>query len=328
MTAARALAATAGLAVVAWLVWETGPGLVLARMQELSWRLPVILLPSGLVTVIDAASWRYCFPGRLPAPTLLVPARLAGEAVNDTTPTGTLGGEPLKAWLLVRAGIPLEEGLVSVVVAKTVLVASQVGFLALGLAVAVTQPDVPTAVTSTLAGLVAAGAAAVAGLVWAQRRGLFRVGSRAVGWIGLGSVAAVTTRLDAELRAYYRARRGRLTGALAIHLAGWITGSLEAWLVLRFFGEPAGLATALVIEAWAAGIRSVGFLVPAAAGVQEGGLVAVFAGLGLGADAGLTFALVRRIREAVWILAGYGILATWPWPRPSETGRGTPGGAL
>lgn len=308
---------------MAWLLWETGPGLVLVRIQELSWRLPVILLPSVLVTVIDAASWRYCFAGRLPAPALLVAARLAGEAVNDTTPTGTLGGEPLKAWLLVRAGIPLEEGLVSVVVAKTVLVASQVGFLALGLAVAVTRPDVPAALTSTMIGLVTAGGIAVAGLVWAQRRGLFRAGSRAVAWMGLASMAAVTTRLDADLRAYYRARRGRLTAALAIHLAGWITGSLEAWLALRFFGDPAGIAVALVIEAWATGIRSVGFLVPAAAGVQEGGLVAVFAGLGLGADAGLTFALVRRLREAVWIVAGYGILAAWPWPRPSELGRGT-----
>jgi uncharacterized protein (TIRG00374 family) len=273
------------------------------------------------VAVLDAVSWRYGFPGPLPPAPLLVAARLAGEAVNDTTPTGTLGGEPLKAWLLVRAGIPMEEGLVSVVISKTVLVLSQVAFLAVGLLVAAGRPDVPLAVVSTLTALTAFGAFASAGLLWAQGHGLFRAGSRVVGWIGLDSVAAMASRLDVDLRAYYRDQRPRLAVGLAFHLAGWVAGSLEVWLALGFFGLSASFGSALVIEAWATGIRSLGFLVPAAAGVQEGGLVAVFAGLGLGAESGLAFALLRRLREALWIIVGYAVLAAWPLPRVSALGR-------
>jgi hypothetical protein len=67
-------------------------------------------------------------------------------------------------------------------------------------------------------------------------------------------------------------------------------------------------------------VRSAGFLVPAAAGVQEGGLVGIFASLGVAADVGLTVALVRRLREALWAAAGFGLLAAWPRsaPRPAS----------
>src|SRR5262249_40089615 len=134
MTLLRALAAAAGLAVIAWLWREIGPDVLLAQLRQLSWRLPLVFLPYGLIAALDGAGWRYSFPGRLPSLPLLVLVRLAGEAINITTPTATLGGEPVKAWLLTRVGVPLQEGLVSVVIGKTALVLSHVVFLALGLA--------------------------------------------------------------------------------------------------------------------------------------------------------------------------------------------------
>jgi hypothetical protein len=118
MTWLRALAAAAGVAVLGWLVWEIGPDTLGQQFRTLSWRLPVLFLPYALVAILDAAGWRYAFPGRLPSLPLLVAVRLAGEAVNVTTPTATLGGEPVKAWLLTRARVPFEDGLVSVVVAR------------------------------------------------------------------------------------------------------------------------------------------------------------------------------------------------------------------
>lgn len=44
-----------------------------------------------------------------------------------------------------------------------------------------------------------------------------------------------------------------------------------------------------------------------------------FVALGLGADAGLAFGLLRRIREVVWAAVGYALLAAWGRPSAGRT---------
>jgi putative membrane protein len=307
----RVLAALAGVAVLAWLVWEIGAG-VLTSLAELSWRLPLAFLPHALVAMLDAAGWRYAFPGRMPGVPLLAAARLAGEAVNLTTPTATLGGEPLKAWLLARTRVPLDEGLVSVVVAKTALIVAHLLFVAVAVLLAVRQAAAAPALLTAMAGLTAVGAVAVAGFVFTQQRGLFGASGRALSWSGFSALAVHLARLDAGLLRFYRERRARFTLAVTWHLAGWVAGGLEVWFALRLLGSPIAPGTAILIEAFATAIRAASFLVPAALGVQEGGLVGIFVGFGLEAGTGLAFGLVRRLREVAWAAVGFGILAVWP----------------
>ena len=47
------------------------------------------------------------------------------------------------------------------------------------------------------------------------------------------------------------------------------------------------------------------FMVPASLGALEGGNVAIFTAFGLGGAVGLTYTLVRRLREIVWVLVGF-----------------------
>lgn len=319
MSHARALAGLVGLAVVGWLVWETGPRALWAQFQTVGWRLPLLLLPNALGQLLDSVGWRWAFPGRVPSFRRLVAARLAGEAVNATTPTATLGGEPLKAWLASRNGPPFEEAFASVVVAKTAVVVAHLGFVALAVALAVWRLPRAAPLVSSVAALAAAGVAAVGGFLWTQQRGLFSASTRALAWLGLGgSVAGRAARVDAQLAAFYRERRGRFLLSVLFHALGWGAGSLEVWVALRLLGTPVDAATAVVIEGFATAIRSAGFLVPASLGVQEGGLIGIFHAFGLGADLGLAVALLRRLREAVWALAGYALLAAWGVPAPAE----------
>ena len=131
LKALRPLAVLAGALIVVWLVWEIGVATLVAELRKLSWRLPLILLPQAVTNLFKTEAWRLAFPRRRPRFGLLFPVRLAGEAVNETTPTATMGGDALKAFLLVRASgaVPIEEGFVSVVVAKTALVASLAAFI-------------------------------------------------------------------------------------------------------------------------------------------------------------------------------------------------------
>ena len=94
--------------------------------------------------------------------------------------------------------------------------------------------------------------------------------------------------------------------------------------MLTLLESPVPLLTALVIEAGAAGVRAVGFLIPGSIGVLESGLVGIFAMLGLGSSTGLAFSVARRFREGVWILIGYGCLAVMRAPKAPDAGAPVP----
>ena len=80
-----------------------------------------VLLPSLLMYVLEAYGWRVtlgAWAKDVPFWRVLA-IRTAGEVVNMTTPTAYVGGEPLKAFLLKRQGVPIVEGLASVVTAMS-----------------------------------------------------------------------------------------------------------------------------------------------------------------------------------------------------------------
>ena len=49
-------------------------------------------------------------------------------------------------------------------------------------------------------------------------------------------------------------------------------------------------------------------MIPGSLGALEGGNVAIFVAFGLPGAAGLSFSLVRRLREGTWALVGLGAL--------------------
>ncbi|MBI4245963.1 MAG: flippase-like domain-containing protein, partial [Candidatus Rokubacteria bacterium] len=205
------------------MVARNDPAAVLSSLSRLSWELVIVLvLPHSLVTIFDTLGWRFAFRRDTVAFRALVPARLAGEAVNMATPTAALGGEAVKTWLL-RGHVSLDESLPSVIIAKTTITIAQGVFLLFGIALA--WRTLPS-------------------------DSLFL---HAMQWL---------LAVEADHRDRDRGLRGCRPG--------------------RRLPDPgrAGL------------------------GVLEGGDVATFAALGLESAAGLSFSLVRRLREALWIGIG------------------------
>ena len=57
-------------------------------------------------------------------------------------------------------------------------------------------------------------------------------------------------------------------------------------------------------------------MIPASLGALEGGYIVVFAALGLGGALGLSYTLIRRLRELLWAMLGLvwlGGLRARPW---------------
>ena len=119
------------------LVWNIGIGEVVAHLRQIGWLAPLLLVPYIAIALCDAKGWACAIPFSAHARKVplwrLSLARVAGEAVNNLTPTANLGGEPIKVYLLRAHGLTVDTGLASVVVAKTTLMVSQVVFILLGL---------------------------------------------------------------------------------------------------------------------------------------------------------------------------------------------------
>jgi uncharacterized membrane protein YbhN (UPF0104 family) len=69
-------------------------------------------------------------------------------------------------------------------------------------------------------------------------------------------------------------------------------------------------AQALILDSLFCGLRTVGFVVPAALGVQEAGYVLVCALVGVPAAPAVALSLLRRLSDLV---LGAPALGVWPW---------------
>jgi hypothetical protein len=79
---------------------------------------------------------------------------------------------------------------------------------------------------------------------------------------------------------------------------------------LYVLGHPVELSSALVIESLGQAFKALGFAVPGALGIQEGGYILVCGLYGLSAELAIALSLVKRLRE---IALGLPALATWQW---------------
>ena len=310
----RLLLVGAGLAFVAWLLWDLGPAAVWDTFLALGWRLAgVMFIPFCAAVALDTLGWRVLLPGGHARALALIGARLAGEAVNLTTPTASVGGEPLKAYL-VRDRIPLDLGLASVVADKTSTVMGQAVFLGGGLALVLTVLDAPREVSVAMGILLAAEAIGVGGFLLVQLRGGVAGAGRILHRLGVGPAPqhrVLLRDVEDRLMYLYRRRWKRVAASAMFHAGGWAVGGLEIYVVVSLTGIPVDLATSFVLETLSTAVRFATFMIPGSLGALEGGNVAAFALFGLPGVAGLSVSLVRRLREATWAVIGLVALAVF-----------------
>lgn len=309
-----------GVAVLTWLVLRIGPGAFAREAQKLGWNILWVLLPSVGVYVLDALGWRSTlgrYAGRLRFDRLFM-TRMAGEAVNFTTPAAYLGGEPVKAYMLSRHNVPLIEGLASVITAKTTMTLAQVLFILIGVAIALGILN--QSGDLILTGLVGVGVlgATLTLFLLMQRRGLFVGLLRVLDRIGL-KITWLTNResklqaLDDAIANFYAQDRRGFRLSFLFFFGGWLFGSLETYLILYFLGVPVDIVTAVAIEALAVLVKGGTAFIPGSLGAQEAGTVVLLVAFGHTEAAGITYALVRRLREILWIAFGL-----WAFSRQSR----------
>lgn len=99
----------------------------------------------------------------------------------------------------------------------------------------------------------------------------------------------------------------RLWTAFALHLFCWCLGAGEAWVAFRLLGVDLTLMQALAIDGTVSALRTFGFMIPAAVGVQEASYLLAAAVFGMPPAVALAASLTRRARDLTLGVATLGV---------------------
>ena len=302
-----------GIAIFIVILQETNLHEVGQLIRQVGgWGMMVILTLYLLAFITDVASWQLSYEG-LPLNRgwfkRLFLIRMVGEAFNRITPFASLGGEPLKAFLLKKYyQVNYQETIISLVLATTIDMIGLVTFLALGFALLLTNNDLGTSF-KLFAGLgLISFSTAIFLFFLVQRYQVTSFISNKLGkypWAKpLESIISLIQDLDNRLASFYTRSHRRFSSVFVLAILNWPLGVLEVYYVLQFLGHPISLQDAWIIESMTQLVRNGTFFIPSSIGTQDGAFLLVSSAITGSRNLGVAIALIRRFREIIWIILG------------------------
>jgi len=283
-------------------------GAIWASLRQVGWGFLLYLPASFVVYVIDTWGWRLVLADTQPPVGFwrLFSIRMAGEAVNRVTPLASMGGEPLKAYLLVRGGWSTRDALASVFVSKNAMTLGQIAFIFAGVALAAPKLHGNRGV---IFGLVAFPASILIAII------ITAVLDIRIRWRGKQAQEAgggershrsnAVMEMWAQIADFIRDHPVKFGLSFLYFFVGWAAGCLELLAASRLLGFPLSVMDALMMEAILVTINMSTFLIPGNAGTQEGGFTFVAGLFGLAGPQGLALSVLRRLRDVIWV--GFGL---------------------
>jgi putative membrane protein len=312
-------------ALIALAIWS-GLDAVGHAISNVGWGILLVVMVRAVTVAVAGVGWWLLFPPKMrPQLGTCVLLRFVREGVNVLLPVAQVGGDLVGAGLLTLYAVPGALAAASVIVDVLIQAATQFLFAIVGLLTLVALGADQTLAQSAAIGIAIA-VLMLAGFYLAQRRGgqriLRSVVSRLAGdreWRVLGTIDAVYHNL-----AMIYAARSSLIASCVVHLAGWVVGAAEVWVVFAFMGHPVSIGEALVIESLLHAVRGAAFAIPGALGAQEGALVLLCAAFGIPPEQAIALSLVKRAADLVLGMPG---LLGWQmleWGRLVPNYRGRP----
>ena len=310
----------AGILLFVYVVRRAGAAEILDGIQRVGWGLAVLLALSGFRFVLRAESWRLCMPDgvRLPRGRAFR-AFLAGDSVGNVTPLGLLASEPTKVFL-TRHHLATRDAAASLAAENVVYAASVAVMVSIGLIVVLATVPLPA---SWRWGLVAA-LAGIAAAVLAGGRVLQGTWDESRGPRPRWREQAAGVR--EAVAAFSRGASGRFQRAFTLDLIYHAVAVIEVFLTLRWLlgDRSPTLTQAIAFEAMNRVVIVAFKFVPFRVGVDEALTGAVAPMLAVDPAAGVTLAVVRKVRNLIWTGVGLAIAAAHPAQSaaPQSTGSG------
>lgn len=305
-----AIALMIGVAAAVAAVIRAGAGAVAQALETLHVSaLFVLLLLHVPIVVLMGFAWRLASGDEPPAsPSRFLWARFVRDAASEVLPFLQLGGFIFGVRALGR-GRAITLGAVSACIDGVIELMAKLPY-ALAALLTLLALGSQTQFVRLLSLALAATGVVVAILLVARRSlgASLEAMTRAIGARWPAVLSLDGARGDRDVQACFDRilrQRGRLWSGFALHLACWSLGAAEAWITFRLLGVDLSLSQALAIDGTVVGLRTFGFMVPAAAGVQEVSYMLAAAVFGISPASAIAASFARRARDLV---LGVGIL--------------------
>jgi uncharacterized membrane protein YbhN (UPF0104 family) len=298
-----------------WFLHRFGFAQVFSYVRLVGWGLALTVALESVSRFSNTLGWRTVIPNLPPnlGITEMFLARIAGEATDYVTPSAQLGGQFVMA-LLIRAKLPMAQGLASVAIASLAEGVGQIVFITTAVIVSIPfEAGLSHNLFWPIAGgmLIAVGLAG--GFFFIQTRNPFSwiwkaAASFDVPQLANPEVKEAAAEADQILKDFYRLHRGIFARACVFYVVAWSMGPVEIYLLMTMLHVHASWMAALVTEAMGLLIERATFLIPAKLVSQEGGKALVLSLLGYSARVGFAIGFLRRLKELVWVLFGLAVL--------------------
>ena len=319
------LTGLAGLLLLIGLVIHAGLSDIVEAFARAGWPL-LLLVPAHLIPLaFDAQGWRILLrpvdPERRATLPFLLWIASVREAIGRLLPAASIGGE-VAGIRLSRLRLQDTTAVAATVIIEVLItVVVQYLFCGLGLVLIIHSAAGAAQLWTYFVGLLLSLPIPIV-MFFALRHGaLFeRIEAIAKRLLGMESQLAMRldgVRLDGEMRDLFN-QPGRLARTLVWQLAGYVIGSGETWFALQLLGHPVDIGTAIAVEALTQVVRHATFFVPGGLGLHEAGVMLLASLAGVASDAGLSLALIKRMRE---VLFGVPALLSWQWVEASRLRR-------
>lgn len=316
----KALYLIVGLVLLGFVAAQIDVPMTISMVSRVGWGMLAIMGIYLVAFVVDSLSWQIALPD-VPLDSewayRMWKVRMVGEAFNSLLPAGGMGGEPIKAVLMNKHyGVGYTDVTTSLLLTKTINMISLVLFLAGGFSL-MAGSALPSSYKTISATGLGVFALSIVLFFIIQR---MRIASHTGQWLSktrvgrkVGTILHHIHAMDDRLVEFYTRRRGRFLAATLLGLLNWMLGILEIYYAALFLGHPITMTDAWIVEAALQLVRTGAFFIPAGIGAQEGLLVLIFTAMTGVPTLGAAVAIVRRLREIVWI--GWGLLLGSRFPR-------------
>lgn len=287
-----------GVAACGWAVHSVGVADLLGALKRIGVGGFIVYVLSTLPGLVALGfAWASGLRGGVERPLAFAWARAVREAASDLLPFSQLGGLVLGTRALIADGIAPTRVYAATVIDLTTEMLAQLMLTLFGLYVfgaLLSGADDPSRLHH-VARTGVAGMGVLMLLFITLQKPALRLAAKLGGRV-LPAAGAAIEAVRTELEAFGEKRLAMLPSFLW-NMVAWLLTIFSSWLALRLLGVAVTFEKMVALETLIFAIRSGGFLIPGAIGVQEAGYVLLAPAFGLDGGAVLALSLIKRARD-------------------------------
>ena len=281
----------------------------LNELNKLRFSFISILIIYFIGFVLDSYSWKLCIENLVKTKLKLIDVfkvRIIGEAFNYIL--FQVGGEPVKAFLLkTNFGIRYKSSIGSLILAKTLILFALIIFCFIGLvSIFYTNKFGANFEKASLIGFFLF--TTLISLFFIVQR--YKLTSKLHNIFKnklskkFNKIFKHLQETEHKISDFYKSDRKNFFKILFLNLCNWFIGALELYVIFILLNQKITFFEAVAIETLVQLVRAVLFFIPSNLGTQEGVFVVAVNILKDSMPLGLAVAIIRRMRELIWISCG------------------------